>query len=132
MRRQRSTRFSCGEGEVLLGAAGEDGRDAGDAELGGLLDGPLEVIELEDGEQQMDGEGCVGFEFFVEGEGDFGVGYGGDLGAVEEAVGDDVEDLAGLGAEDAGEMRGLLAGEGGVGGVAGLRETRCRRSSGVS
>ena len=47
------------------------------------------------------------------------VGDGGDFGAVEEAVGDDVVDLAGLGAEDAGEMGGLLAGEGGVGGVAG-------------
>jgi len=36
---------------VLLGAAGEDGRDAGDAEFCGLLDGPLEAVELEDGEQ---------------------------------------------------------------------------------
>ncbi len=25
--------FGCGEGEVLFGAAGEDGREAGDAEL---------------------------------------------------------------------------------------------------
>ena len=110
-----------GEGEVLLRAAGEDGRDAGDAEFGGLLDGPLEVVELEDGEQQVDGQRGVGLEFLVQGEGDFGVGDGGDLGAVEEAVGDDVEDLAGLGAEDAGEMGGLLAGERGVGGMAGLR-----------
>ena len=104
---------------MLLGAAGEDGRDAGDAEFGGLLDGPLEVVELEDGEQEMDGQRGVGFEFFVEGEEDFLVGDGGDLGAVEEAVGDDVEDLAGLGAQDAGEVGGLLAGERGVGGVAG-------------
>ena len=113
--------FGSGEGEMLLGAAGEDGRDAGDAEFGGFLDGPLEVIELEDGEQEVDGQGGVGFEFFVEDEGDFGVGDGGDFGAVEEAVGDDVEDLAGLGAEDAGEVGGLLAGEGGVSGVAGWR-----------
>src|ERR1019366_1704430 len=46
-----------GEGEVFLGAAGEDGGDTGDAELGGLLDGPLEAIELEDGEQEVDGGG---------------------------------------------------------------------------
>jgi hypothetical protein len=112
--------FGGGEGEMLFGAAGEDGRDAGDAEFGGLFDGPLEVVELEDGEEQMDGQGGVGFELFVEGEVDFAsLGDGGDLGAVEEAVGDDVEDLAGLGAEDAGEVDGLLAGEGGVGGVAG-------------
>ena len=60
----------------------------------------------------MEGEGGVGFELFVEGEEDFGFGDGGDLGTVKEAVGDDVEDLAGLGAEDAGEVEGLVAGEG--------------------
>jgi hypothetical protein len=119
MRRQRAT-LSGGEGEVLFGAAGEDGRDAGDAELGGFFDGPLEAIELEDGEEEMDGECRVGFQLFVEDEGDFGVGYGGDFGAVKEAIGDDVVDLAGLGAEDAAKVVGLLAGEGGVGGVAGL------------
>ncbi len=99
---------------MFFGAAGEDGSDAGDAEFGGLLDGPLEVVELEDGEQQMEWEGGVGFEFFVKGEEDFVVGDAGDFGAVEEAVGDDVEDLAGFGAEDAGEVGGLVAGEGGV------------------
>ena len=115
-----------GEGEVFLGAAGEDGGDTGDAELGGLLDGPLEAIELEDGEQEVDGEGGVGRELFVEGEGDFGVllrargADGGDFGAMEEAVGDDVVDLARLSAEDAGEVGGLLAGERGAGGMAGL------------
>jgi hypothetical protein len=119
--------FWRGEGEVFLGAAGEDGRNAGDTEFGGLLDGPLEVIEFEDGEQEVDGEGCVGFQLFVEGEADFGVfsiargADFGDFGAVEEAVGYDVEELAGLGAQDASEVDGLLAGEGGVGGVAGLR-----------
>ena len=46
-----------GEGEVFFGAAGEDGGDAIDAKLGGFFDGPLEVIELEDGEQEVDGEG---------------------------------------------------------------------------
>jgi len=63
--------FGGGEGEVLFRAAGEDGRDAGDAEFGGLLYGPLEAVELEDGEQKVDGEGCVGFQLFVEGEEDF-------------------------------------------------------------
>ena len=108
------------EGEMLFRATGEDGRDAGDAEFGRLLDGPLEVVELEDGEQQVDGKSGVCFKFFVKGEGYFGVGDGCDFGAVEEAVGDDVVDLAGLGAEDAREMGGLLAGERGVGWVAGL------------
>lgn len=48
------------EGEVLFGAAGEDGGDGGDAEFGGFFDGPLHVIELEDGEEEVEGEGCVG------------------------------------------------------------------------
>ncbi len=111
--------FGGGEGEVFFGAAGEDGSDAGDAQFGGFLDGPFEVVELEDGEEEVDGERGVGFELFVEEEVDLSVGDGGDLGAVEEAVGYDVVDLAGLGAQDAGEVGGLVAGEGGVSGVAG-------------
>ncbi len=47
-------------------------------------------------------------------------GDAGDFGAVEEAVGDDVVDLAGFGAEDAGEVGGLVAGEGGGGGGPGV------------
>ncbi len=63
----------------------------------------------------------VAFEFFVQDEVDAASGGdGGDLGAVEEACGDDVEDLAGLGAEHAGEVGGLVAGQGGVGGVPGV------------
>jgi hypothetical protein len=68
------------------------------------------VVELEDGEKEVEWEGGVGFEFFVEGEEDFGVVDAGDFGSVEEAVGYDVVDLAGLGAEDAGEVGGLVAG----------------------
>src|ERR1700733_13769498 len=64
----------------------------------------------------MEREGGVGFELFVEGEENFGLGDAEDLGAVEEAVGDDVVDLAGFGAEDAGEGSGLVAGEGCGGG----------------
>ena len=109
-----------GLGEVLLGAAGENGGDAGDAEFGRLFDGPLEVIELEDGEKEMDWEGGVGLELFVKSEDDLRLGGAGDLGAVEEAIGDDVIDLAGLGAEDAGEVGGLIAGEGGGGGGPGI------------
>jgi hypothetical protein len=60
------------------------------------------VVELEDGEEEVEGKGGAGFELFVEGEVDLLLAYGGDLGAVEEAVGDDVVDLAGGGAEDAG------------------------------
>jgi hypothetical protein len=110
-----------GVAEMLFGAAGEDGGDAGDAELGGLFDGPLHGIELEDAEEEMEGKSGAGFELFVEGEVDFLFAYVGDLGAVEEAVGDDVVDLAGLGSENAREVGGLLSDEDGVRGVAGLR-----------
>ena len=120
MRRHRSERFSGGLGEMLFGAASEDGCDAGDAELGGLFDGPLHVVELEDGEEEMEREGRVGGELFVEHEMDEVVVNGGDFGSVEEAVGDDVVDLAGFGAEDAGEMSGLVAGEGRSGGGPGV------------
>jgi hypothetical protein len=112
--------FGGGLGEVFFGAAGEDGGDAGDAEFGGLLDGPLHVVELEDGQEEMEGKGGVGFELFVEGEEDLGFGDAGDFSAVEEAVGDDVVDLAGFGTEDAGEVDGLVAGEGCGGGGAGV------------
>ena len=67
------------------------------------------MIELEDGEEEMEGEGGVGGELFVEGEVDLFFGDSGDFGAMEEAVGDDVVDLAGFGAKDACEMDRLVA-----------------------
>ena len=100
--------FGGGLGQVFFGAAGEDGSDAGYAKFGGLFDGPLHVVELEDGEEEVEGKGGVGLELFVEGEEDFGFvttaagGDAGDLSPVEEASGYYVEDLAGFGAEDAG------------------------------
>jgi len=119
--------FGSGEGEMLFGAASEDGRDARGTELGGFFDGPLEVIELEDGEEKMDGECGVGFEFFVKGEDDLAIGDGDDLGTVEETVGDDVVDLSGLGAEDASEMCGLIAGERCGGGGEGIGDEAAAR-----
>ena len=62
--------FGGGEGEVFFGSAGEDGGDLCYSEFGGFFDGPLDVIELEDGEEEVEREGGVGFEFFVEGEED--------------------------------------------------------------
>ena len=129
--------FDRGEGEVLFGAPGEDGDDAVDAEFGGLFDGPLKVIELEDGEQQMEGKAGVGFELFVQGEVDAIGGDGGDLGTVQEAADDEVVDLSGLGAEDAGEVGGLIAGESGgvpvaIKGVGDEAASRHRGSLGAS
>ena len=78
------------------------------------------MVELEDGEQEVEREGGVGFELFVEGEGDALVVWleldEGDGGAVEEAAGDEVEGLAGFGAEDAAEVERLRAEQIGGGG----------------
>ena len=107
---------------MLFGAAGEDGRDAGDAEFRGFFKGPLEVIELEDGEVEVERERGVGLEFFMQDEVDAFGRYTGDLCAVKEAGGDDVKDLANFSAEDACQMRGLIACECCGGGVAGFRQ----------
>ena len=101
-----------GLGKVLFCPAGVDGGDAGYAQFRGLFDGPLHVVELEDGEQEMQGKCDVRLELFVEGEDHFVLGDGDDFGAVEEASRDDVEDLARSGTEDAREMSRLIAGEG--------------------
>ena len=101
--------------EMLLGASCEDGCDALDAEFGGLLDGPLVAIEFEDGEQEMEGQSGVGQHLFMQQKNNFRIGDGDDFGAVEVSAGDDVKDLAGLGAEDAREVLRLRAGERSVG-----------------
>ena len=79
--------------------------------LGGLFDAPLQVIELKNGEQQMDWESGFGFEFFVEREDDFTVRDCGNFGTMKKPVCYYVEDLSGLGAQNASEVRGLVAGE---------------------
>ncbi len=101
------------QSQVLFRAAGEDRGHAGDAEFGGFFDGPFQMIELEDGEEQVQGKGCVGLELFVEGEANLCIGDGYDFGSVEKAVGDDVVDLARFRAEDAGQVGSLVTRESG-------------------
>ncbi len=96
---------------MFLGATREDGCDALDTELGRLLDGPLVAIELEDGEQKMEGEGGVSQHLFMQQKNNFGIGHGDDFGPVKVSAGDDVEDLAGLGAEDTREVLRLHSGK---------------------
>jgi hypothetical protein len=78
------------------------------------------MIEFEDGEKKMEGEGGVGGELFVEDEVDLLLAHADDLCAVKEAVGHDVIDLAGLGSQHAGKVYGLIAGEAGSGGSPGV------------
>jgi hypothetical protein len=71
------------------------------------------VIELEYGEEQVQGKSGVRLQLFVKGEEDVVLRDTGDFSAMEEAPCDDVEDLAWFRAEDAGEVDGLVSGEGG-------------------
>jgi hypothetical protein len=73
------------------------------------------VVELEDSEEQMQRESGIRLQFFVEGKDDLVFGDTGNLSAVKKASGNDVEDLAGLSAENAGEVSSLIAGQGGGG-----------------
>ena len=73
------------------------------------------MVELENSQQQVKRKGGVGLQLFVQNEVDFIFRDAGDLGAVEEASGDDVEYLAGLGAQDAREVDGLISCESGGG-----------------
>ena len=49
-----------GLGQMLLSAARNHGRQSGDAEFGGFLDGPLHAIELVNRHDQRDGQRGIG------------------------------------------------------------------------
>ena len=99
-------------GEALFGPLGIDRDEARDTEFGGLFDKPLEAIELDERgierefglgrrrRKRLDNRKC---DMASRDFGDFG-----EVGAV--SVGDLVA-LTGLGAENAGEMAGVVAGE---------------------
>ena len=106
--------------QMLLGPARDDGGDAVYAELRRFLYRPLEVIEFEDGEEKVEGQGAISLKFLgkVE-ENAFLPGClvdGGHFGTVQEAAGDDVVDLTGFGTEDTGEVERLGTGELSLGG----------------
>ena len=103
--------FGRSQCEMFFCASRENRCDACCAELGRFLDAPLKVIKLEHCEQQMHRKCGVSFKLFVQRENDFAVGDGEDFGAVQKAVRNYVKNLSGLGAEDAREVRGLVAGE---------------------
>ena len=102
---------------MLLCAAREDGCDAGGAEFGCFLDAPLKMIELEDGEQEMDWKCGIGFELFMKREDDLAVGDSEHFCPVQKTVRNYIKNLSGLCAKDASEVCGLVSGErgGGVG-----------------
>ncbi len=95
--------------EVLFRAAREHRRDAFGTELGRFLDAPFQMVELEDCYEQVHGKRGVGFKLFMQGEDDFAFLDTRDFRAMQEAVGDHVEDLPRLRAQHASEMCGLVA-----------------------
>ena len=101
-----------GLGEATFGTGGFAGLDGGDAKLGGFLDEPLKVVELEEGGDEGDGDRGRGrVEGFLDFEGDERLAGDGDLGQVEVLVVGEFVKLARFGAEDADEMLGVGAGE---------------------
>ena len=98
------------------GVAGDERIDPGNAELDGFLDDEVHVFPLRDGLGQGDGGqwgcGCLGG---TESQGNVVAGDGEHLGrgAAAEAI-EDGDGLAGLDAQDLGEVAGLVSGEGGT------------------
>ncbi len=104
--------FDGGFEEALIGAGGIDGEDAVDAEFGGLLDHPFEAVEFDEGGAEGDDDGRGdGGEGFEDAEVNAIAAGFEDLGEEGVLVIGDFEALAGLDAEDAGEMAGILAAE---------------------
>ena len=98
---------------MFFGAARKDRCDARGAKLGELFEPPLVVIELDDGQQKVNGERGFGLQLLAESEGYLPFADVDDCGTAEKSIGYDVENLSRFGSEDAGEVQRLVAGEGG-------------------
>jgi len=103
--------FGGGEREMFFSASRKDRCDARGAKLGEFFETPLIVIELDDGEKKVNGKRSFGLEFLAESEGYLPFADVDDCGTAEESVGYNVENLSRFGAENAGEVDRLVAGE---------------------
>ena len=103
-------RLAAAEARPFSVRSAFDGNDAGNAELGGLFDEPLEAIELdESGEERDVREGRDGGDRLEDAERYARGGDGGDFGEIGLLVVGKLVALAGLGAKNAGEMAGVIA-----------------------
>src|ERR1019366_10027824 len=100
------------EGEMLFRAPRNYGNDRGDVQFRALLDRPLHAIEFEDGQQQGDGHGLAGRDFFAQGELHALVLYAGNGGPADLLAACDLELLADARAQGTRQMRGVRAGQG--------------------
>ena len=96
---------------MLLRATCENRSDARDSELSRFFDGPLEAIEFEDGEEQMEGKGGLNQHLFMQQKNNLFRLYGDDGGTMKVPSCDHIEDLTGLRAEHECEVPGLRASE---------------------
>jgi hypothetical protein len=99
---------------VRIGAAGDYWNDLCNAEFCAFFDRPFHTIEFEDGKEQREICGRGSGDFFGEVEFDTMFSDIRDASAAGDAIGNDVEFLADTGAQDAGQMIGMGAGERGV------------------
>ena len=101
-----------GGGQAFFSARGTHGNNAGDAELGGFLDQPLEAVELDERGEQSDGWlGGFGGEGLEDAERDTLRTDVGDFREISTVVVGKLVALAGLGAQDAREVPGIVAGQ---------------------
>ena len=101
--------FGRGIEKPFLGACSRHRNDALNAELGGFFDDPFEAIELDDGCQQGDGNHRFGHgNRFNDAKYYALAARLGDFGEIGGLVIGDLVLLAGLHAEDTGQMAGLL------------------------
>jgi Holliday junction DNA helicase RuvA len=107
--------FRGGFEEAFIRAGRLDGEDGLYAQLGNLFDHPFEPIEFEERDDQDDRrKRRAGVERFDDAEGNCARRHSFDFGEAESGAVSDLVTLAGFGAEDSGEMVGILAFEGGA------------------
>src|SRR6185437_8457558 len=104
--------FGGGGGQAFFGALGVDGNDAGNAELGGFFDEPLEAIEFDEGGVERDvRERRDGGDRLENAKRYASAGYRGDFSEIGLLVVGKFEALAGLRAKDAGEVASVITGK---------------------
>ncbi len=105
------------DGQMRVRATRDDRNDPGRAELGTFLDGPLETIELEDGEDHRDLKLTGGFHFFRQFELDSIVANADDARSTQDSAGGHIELLPDTCAQDTRQVRRVLAGKCGAVGI---------------
>jgi len=97
--------------QTSLAANGFNGHDFGDAELGGFLDHPFEMVELDERGAEDQAHGGLGRgELFNGAKRDVLLARSLNLSEVDVAVVGNFETLSGLDSENAGEVAGIVAG----------------------